>query len=171
MPKRTILSLFAFAVAAFGADPVIGTISVKPTFAPANTPTQVTITARIPDTSLSANGANVQRLNSAGNPTAVLGILHDDGLNGDAVAGDRVFTLVFTLNEPTPGRIFFRTTAAFQGVLQRVASSSVAVDIANSASPLSIDATAAPAANAAGWNKADVTVTYSCAGGAGGSDS
>jgi hypothetical protein len=171
MPKRTVLSLFAFAVAALGADPVVGTVTVKPTFAPANTPTQVTITALITDTSLSANGANVQRLNSAGNPTAVLGILHDDGLNGDAVAGDRVYTLVFTLNEPTPGRIFFRTAAAFQGVVQRVSSSSVAVDIANVASPLSIYAATAPAPNAPGWNKSDVSVTFSCAGGAGGSDS
>lgn len=87
MPKRTVLSLFAFAVAALGADPVVGTVTVKPTFAPANTPTQVTITALITDTSLSANGANVQRLNSAGNPTAVLGILHDDGLNGGCRSG------------------------------------------------------------------------------------
>jgi len=171
MPKRTIFSLFAFAVAASGAGPVIGTVAVTPTFAPANTPTQVTITAVITDPTLVANGANVQRLNSAGNPTAVLGILHDDGLNGDQVAGDHIFTLVFTLNEPNPSRIFFRTTAAFQGILQRVPSSSLAVDIANSANPLSIAATAAPAPNAAGWNNSDVTVTFACAGGAGGSDS
>src|ERR1035437_2434292 len=140
MPKRTIFALLAFAVAALAADPVIGTVSVKPTFAPAN-------------------------------PTAVLGTLHDDGLNGDAVAGDRVYTLVFTLNEPTLGRIFFRTSAAFQGVVQRVSSSSVAVDIENVASPLSIYAANAPAPNAPGWNKSDVSVTFSCAGGAGGSDS
>src|SRR5688572_31649422 len=104
MVKRAGFSLLAFAVAALGADPVIGTVTVKPTFAPANIPTQVTLTALITDASLLNGGANAQRLNAAGNATAVLGILHDDGLNGDVLANDRVYTLVFTLNEPNPGR-------------------------------------------------------------------
>src|SRR5258707_902340 len=111
MSKRALLSFFVCAVACLGADPVIGTVSIKPTFTPPNSLTQVTLTALITDPTLIANGANVQRLNSAGDATAVLGILHDDGLNGDAVAGDRIYTLVFTLNEPTPGRIYFRAAA------------------------------------------------------------
>jgi Glucodextranase, domain B len=171
MLRRTVFLFFALVTAVLAADPVIGTVTTRPTVAPANTPTQVAITALITDVSLSANGANVQRLNSAGSPTAVLGLLHDDGLNGDATAGDRIFTLVFTLNEPSPTRVFFRATASFQGVVQRVSSSTVAVDIGNAASPLSIDAASTAIPNAAGWNKSDVTVTFSCAGGLGGSES
>lgn len=75
MPKRIVFSLIAFAAVASGADPVIGTVTVKPTFAPSNTPTQVTLTALIADTTLSPNGANLQRLNAAGDPTAVLGVV------------------------------------------------------------------------------------------------
>lgn len=170
MSKRVIFSFVSLAVTVLGADPVIGTVSISPTFVPLNTATQVTLTALINDPTLTANGANVQRLNAAGNPTSVLGLLHDDGLNGDLVAGDHIYTLVFPLNEPTAGRIFFRATGSFQGIVQRVPSSSIAVDIADAASPLTIDGVATPAPNAAGWNKSNVTVTFSCAGGAGGSD-
>ncbi len=170
MAKLTLVWLIGFAGVALAANPVIGTVTISPTFAPANVTTQVTVTALITDPTLVAGGANLQRLNSAGSVTAVLGVLHDDGLNGDAVAGDHIYTLVFTLNETTPGRIFFRASAAFQGVLQRVLSSSVAVDISNNASSLSISSAATPAPNVAGWNNSDVTVTFSCAGGAGGSE-
>lgn len=155
-------------VAAWAADPVIGTVTIRPTFLPANTPTLVTVTAAIADTSLLANGANVQRLNAAGAATAVLGLLHDDGLNGDAVSGDRIFSARFTLTEANPGRIAFRASAAFPGIVQRVGSSSVALDVANGPSTLSIGATATAPPNAAGWNRQDVTITFQCSGGGGG---
>lgn len=168
MTKRSLLSFFALAASA-GAQQTVGTVTVRPTFTPVNTATQITFTALITDTTLLANGANVQRLNAQGNPTAVLGNLHDDGLDGDAVAGDRIFTLRFTLNEPTPGRVVVRAAAGFPGLAQRIGSSSVAIDIANAASPLSIDASIAPSPNAAGWHRQDPTIAYSCTGGQGGS--
>jgi len=170
LENRVIVSLYALVACAFGADPIIGTITVSPTFAPANAPTRIKITAVISDPGLIVNGASVQRLNAGGNGTTEIGILHDDGLNGDAVAGDHVYTLVFTLNEANLGRVFFQTTATFQGLAQRVLSSSVAVDIARAQSTLSIVSTTTPTSNAAGWNKDDVTVAFSCTGGAGGSD-
>ena len=165
---KPLLTLLAATTLALAADPVIGTVTLAPTFAPANTPTQVTITALITDPTLSLNGANVQRLNTAGSPTAVLGILHDDGLNGDLTANDGIFTLVFTLNEPT-SRVTLRTSASFQGVAARVASSTVAIDIGTTTTtPLTIDATLSSAPNAAGWFKQDISVTFACTGGAGG---
>jgi hypothetical protein len=42
---------------------------------------------------------NLQRLNDAGAPVAVLGTLHDDGVNGDAVAGDQIYTLDAVVTE------------------------------------------------------------------------
>ena len=120
MIRRVFISAFVLASAALAAQPTIGTVTLSPTFAPAGVPTQVTLTAVITDPSMVANGANVQRLNSAGTATAVLGIMHDDGLNGDLVAGDGIFTLVFTLNEPATGRVLLRASGSFQGVAARV---------------------------------------------------
>ncbi|MBM3765170.1 MAG: hypothetical protein FJW32_07235, partial [Acidobacteria bacterium] len=166
MVRRLVIPVLA-CLSAFAADPVIGPITIKPTFIPPNTTTQVTITAQITDTTLLANGANVQRLNAAGGVAAVLGNMRDDGLNGDAVANDRIFTLVFPLNAPA-GRVAFRTTGAFPNLPARVPSSSIAIDSGAAATPLTIDGSAAPAPNATGWNRQDVTVTFACSGGAGG---
>jgi hypothetical protein len=46
---------------------------------------------------------NLQRLNDAGAAVAVLGALHDDGANGDAVAGDHVYTLDVQFTESGAG--------------------------------------------------------------------
>jgi hypothetical protein len=41
--------------------------------------------------------------------------MHDDGLNGDAVAGDGTFTLVVTLTETSASAVFLQASGAFQG--------------------------------------------------------
>ena len=73
----------------------------------------------IPDPAVIAGGANLLRLDSSGNAT-IVGVLHDDGKNGDAVAGDGVFTYQVTLNESSIGQINFQVSAAFRGSLRRV---------------------------------------------------
>jgi hypothetical protein len=84
-------------------------------------PTQITVTASISDPSLIPASVNLLQLNANGT-TAILGTLHDDGLNGDAFAGDLVFTLPVTLNAPIASQIQLQVSAAFKGVLQRVKS-------------------------------------------------
>ena len=48
--------------------------------------------------------------------------MHDDGVNGDAQAGDNIFTLRFTANEAATGEFRLRVSAAFKGVVRRVLS-------------------------------------------------
>jgi hypothetical protein len=81
----------------------------------------ITVQASISDPSLIAGGANLLQLNPNGT-TTILGTLHDDGLNGDAYAGDLIFTLQVTLNAPTSSQIQLQVSAAFKGLLQRVKS-------------------------------------------------
>jgi hypothetical protein len=52
----------------------------------------------------------------------VLGQLHDDGKNGDTIAGDGVYTIQITVNEPLAGQIQFQVSAAFKGKLKRLTS-------------------------------------------------
>src|SRR5882724_2009507 len=148
-------------------QPLIGPVTLSPTVVPANTPTQVKVTVLITDTSLIAGSVNLLRLDSSGKAIATLGTLHDDGLSGDAVAGDNILTLVLSVNEPAAGRIGLKVSAAFRGVLQRPFSSTVSLDVSSIASPLAITATATPPPNAKGWNNKNVTVSFACSGGSG----
>ena len=58
---------------------------------------------------------------------AVLGLLRDDGVNGDAVAGDGTFTLRATIFEQTPGPVTLRVSAAFRGSMVRALSAPLTV--------------------------------------------
>src|SRR5678810_384939 len=95
--------------------PVIGTVAVTPTTIVAGTATQLLVTAPIGDPALIPSSVNLQQRTSAGVLTAILGTLKDDGLNGDLVAGDKIFSLRVTLNIATPGSLVFRVSAAFRG--------------------------------------------------------
>ena len=59
--------------------------------------------------------------------------------------------LIMQFNEPAAGRIGFKVSAAFRGLLQRAFCSTVNLDVSSNASPLAIAATATPPPNAAGW--------------------
>jgi hypothetical protein len=103
------------------ATPSLGAVGATPMTAVFGTPTQITVTASITDSSLIAGGVNLLQLNANGTST-IIGTMHDDGLNGDAYAGDLVFTRVVTLNSPSASQIQLQVSAAFKGVLQRVKS-------------------------------------------------
>jgi hypothetical protein len=112
-----LLAILLFASFPISAAPTLGAIFVAPTIVSINMPTSVTVSVSIPDTSLISGSVNLVRLNS-GAPT-ILGQLHDDGLNGDALAGDRVYTIQVSLNEPAIGRVQLQVSAAFRGTLLR----------------------------------------------------
>jgi hypothetical protein len=99
----------------------MGLARAIPMTAIVGSPTQITVTVSIPDLSLIATSVNLLQLNADGT-TNILGTLHDDGLNGDAFAGDLVFTLVVTLNAPSASQIQLQVSAAFKGALQTVKS-------------------------------------------------
>jgi hypothetical protein len=58
-----------------------------------------------------------------------LGIMHDDGLSGDAVAGDGIFSLRITLNESAAGELRLRVSAAFRRLVRRLFSGVTAVRV------------------------------------------
>jgi hypothetical protein len=57
----------------------------------------------------------------------VLGALHDDGVNGDAVAGDHIYTLDAVFTETVPVRL--RVSAGFKGLLKRLFSAEMLLNI------------------------------------------
>src|SRR5579871_1996207 len=133
--------------------------------------TQLKVTSQITlaptDPPVVANGVNLLRVDASGQTLAILGVMHDDGLNGDAAAGDGIYTLLFTDTETAAGQLRLQTSAAFRGVLQRVKSPVTVIPVAASAG-LTISATPTPAPNAAGWNNTNVVVSFTCLGGTGG---
>jgi hypothetical protein len=138
-----LAALSALVVLAAGTRPVeaaavIDGVAVTPGTAAVGVATPVTVTALITEPSVVANGVLLQRLDAAGRVVAVVGYLRDDGTAGDATAGDRTFTLQFTLFETTPGPVRLRVSAPFAGVLLRVLSSVLTVNVVGTATGIAI---------------------------------
>jgi hypothetical protein len=91
-----------------------GQTGAAPTTIAVNSPTLVTFTSRITDPKLKKRSVILLRLDASGKPSDILGRLKDDGLNGDAVANDGVYTLQTTLNESSLGQVGFRVAARFK---------------------------------------------------------
>lgn len=124
------------------AAPTVGTpITSSPTIITTNTPTTVVITSLIVDPSLIPGSVNLVRLDGNGNLVGVVGTMHDDGHNGDAVGGDHVYSLQLTLNEPRQTAFEFEISAAFKGLLRRVVSLPLQFAAANPAGASLIDLT------------------------------
>jgi hypothetical protein len=115
-----LLTLSSLLAARVSAAPAIGATVVTPSTIVINTPTNVLVTAVITDPSLIAPSVNLLRLDNTGGVIANLGTLHDDGLNGDLVAGDKEYSLSLSFNEPSATQIRLQVSAAFRGVLARV---------------------------------------------------
>jgi hypothetical protein len=109
--------------------PVVGTPTTTPSLITVNTPTTVTVTAQITDPSLITGSVNVLRLGATGTQPTILGVMHDDGLHGDAVANDGNYTLQVQLDEATPGQVQMEVSAAFRGRLQRATSPTFLVPV------------------------------------------
>jgi hypothetical protein len=122
----------------------IGATAVTPMSVPAGVGTLVTVTATITDPTVIASTVNVQQLNAQGVAT-VLGTMHDDGLAGDVVAGDKIFTLQTTIFQPNPGSLSLRVSAGFQGSLTRTFSPLMTLTITGTATGISIGSPAVSA--------------------------
>ena len=108
--------------------PTIGPVSAIPTLITVNTPTPMLVSTQITDSRLIIESVNLLRINPSGNPT-VLGVMKDDGKNGDSAAGDKTFSLRVNLSEATPGQIGLQVSAAFRGILRRSVSTLRTVDV------------------------------------------
>jgi hypothetical protein len=94
-----------------------------------NTSTAVTVTVQLVDPTLIPGSVNLLRLGATGTQPTILGVMHDDGLNGDAKANDGIYTLRTTFNEHGTGQISLQVSAAFKGKLQRAISAYVLVTV------------------------------------------
>lgn len=103
-------------------------LSATPNSLFANTPTTVTFIANLqPDSTLIKSGVRLLRAKEGVYTT--VGTMHDDGLSGDAVAGDNQFTLVVSLPAADVGEYQFRASAAYSGVLRRLQSQTLPLQI------------------------------------------
>ena len=93
-----------------------------------NTPTQVKFVADIaPNPNLIKQSVNLLRQTPSG--LKAVGIMHDDGLLGDALANDNKFTLQVSLNEANATQLGFQVSAAYKGIVQRDQSALIFVDV------------------------------------------
>lgn len=125
-----LVAVFAVAsVVYLRAAPSISQTSATPAYVVENTPTAVLFTAQIADPSVIRTGVNLLKTDSTGKTLAVAGVLNDNGMNGDATANDKIFSLSVTLNQPSTGQVYYRVSAPFKGVLQRALSPVIVVDV------------------------------------------
>jgi len=87
---------------------------------------QITATAQLSGNPvLIASGLNLLRVDGAA-PT-VVGVMHDDGLNGDAVANDGIYTVLFSA--PSVAQMQLQAAAAIQAQVHRLKSPVVTVPV------------------------------------------
>jgi hypothetical protein len=116
----------------------IAPVAVTPSTIPVGVGTPVLITAVITDPAVLPGGVQVQRYDSQGRVVGVIGLLTDDATNGDAVAGDKTFSLRLPAYELTPGPITLRVSAAFQGRVLRILSAPFILSVTGTPSTISI---------------------------------
>ncbi|WP_143084543.1 choice-of-anchor X domain-containing protein [Massilia yuzhufengensis] len=128
----------------------LGAPSMSPASIPARTASEITFTVSITDPNYTAGTANVQRLTAAGGIASVVGNLRDDGTQGDAQAGDRIYTLRTTLQQADPGTMMFQVSAGFKGELKRSFAGPLALTVSSAQTPVIGAVQLAPAATPAG---------------------
>jgi len=105
---------------------------VTPTALPIGVPTVLTVTSAVTvgpgEPAVISTGVNLLRVTPTGTVLAILGTMRDDGLEGDAVAGDRVFTLRVAFTE-TIGEVRLRVSVPFVGVIRRMLSDVTVVPV------------------------------------------
>jgi hypothetical protein len=116
------------------AQSILCTPALNPSVIPLNIATLITAQCKITDPTLISTSVNLLRL-GAGGSTSVLGQLHDDGRNGDQVAGDGVYTITLNFNATTVAEVDLQVSAAFQGKVKRVLSPIIPLGVLNFSAP------------------------------------
>jgi subtilisin len=106
----------------------VGPPSVIPDAITVDVPTTITVTAAISGNVI-PQSVEVQRLDSLGNPIAIIGKLADDGVSPDLVAGDGVYTGTVSISDSTIGKVALRVSVGFAGSLRRTVSVPVSIDV------------------------------------------
>lgn len=99
-------------------------------------PSTVTVQARIQAAGLIPGSVNVQQVD-AGSRGTVLGLLNDSGTDGDALAGDGVYSGRIVVNEAAEGAVRLRVSFAMRGSLKRTLSPVSTLAVLPADAPLS----------------------------------
>ncbi len=110
----------------------IETPTVTPDSLVVGVATPVTVTALIADPAVVGHRVILQSVDASGHLLAMLGDLHDNGEQGDAVAGDHRYTIQTTLTEATATTLYLRVAARFTGSRHRRFSSVITVPVLGS---------------------------------------
>jgi hypothetical protein len=109
----------------------IRSLSATPASIHAHTATRVLVTARISHAALIPGSVNLVRRSPDGPPT-IIGHLRDDGKEGDAVAGDGLYSTQIALNESATGQIQLQVSVAIRGKMRRFISDTFAIIVGSS---------------------------------------
>lgn len=162
---RPSATLLCVGMAAASSSPAfaqtIDSVAATPASVTRNVATDVLFTARITDPRVIAGGVNLLKTDASGRTLATVGTLRDDGTNGDALAGDQVFSAVLSIRETTVGAVYYRVSAAFERILRRTLSDLMRVDVTGGTPSISVSLSPSP--NTSGWHNTDVSVRFTCA--------
>lgn len=129
--------------------PAVLAATVSPETAIVSQAITAKVTVPIPSASSLPLNVNLLRVEPNGT-SAVVGVLKDDGLTGDAKAGDRLYSAQVVINEPQPKTVQWQVSAAFRGQLKRVLSNVVQLAVSAKAITLPPDPAEAGKATLAG---------------------
>lgn len=111
-----------------GSAPTIGTLRCLPPAITPSSPYVLTLFITIVDPTVIPASVNLLSI-SANGTTTIAGQLNDSGQNGDAIAGDGVYTIQLPVTQPVAGQMQFQASAAFRGQLKRVLSAIISVPV------------------------------------------
>jgi hypothetical protein len=125
--KRLLMSVLPylcamFIVAHLHGQQTLEDMTCSPSAIYLNEPTVVTFTVRIPQDPrlISSSPMLIEVDKDGGQAVNSLGSMYDDGSNGDAVAGDNVFSRRVSVTAASTRTRFFRVTVAYRGLIKRV---------------------------------------------------
>lgn len=87
----------------------------EPAYVPVNTASTVMVTLDTSKATTPVTVAELFRVDEAGAVVDVVGAMHDDGLNGDGVAGDGLFSRAITIHRETRGSEHYRASVQIGG--------------------------------------------------------
>lgn len=134
LPTKALVAGMIAAGGAHAQAPV-AELSVYPQNVRPAVPTHVTATVFIPDSSYIAGSATLNELDEGNKIIKRLAVFVDSGAAGDEVAGDKVYTARFSVNEASARQMRIAASLAFTGTLTRSMSPPFTLWIANDADP------------------------------------
>lgn len=110
-------------------DRQIQEVSLTPTILTQGSSQPFVVSARIDDPNIVTSSVFLLRILPSGQSQSI-GVLNDDGSNGDLVSKDHIFTATLSLANEMAGQIRLRISAAFRGTLLRTQTPELIVTIA-----------------------------------------